>query len=429
VNFVNLGLRFYLFAISTALSGLVTHCVRFAISWLAVEKTGSATIAATIFSANIFVEVYARPLLAPIADYFVRLKVYRVCLMLNAAFILALLIAVAEFSFSAWLVGSLLALSSLISALRDSTAAGMTPSIVSLERMTEAQSIRSAISTTIGVLAPALAGLLIAWSGVSAALLFAAWAATLACAVSFGVKVLPKASQPKDGSLSNYLATWHLHIFDGIRAVFKTRAEMLNAAATAFLNGGLYPFFAIGIALWVNKELRYGAWAMGVIEVAFWAGMFLAGTLLLKPLNQQYGRYMTTTLSCFTLGGSLILASQCKNIMSISACLILAGMAFTAFNVNTSALRSAAAPPEFRSRMFAGVSFLASSFNPFSTIVLGAVISTSSPSTGIAACGSLIALSGIVIFKNREAQSLYTKPLDEIGAAYSSLYPDAFRQR
>lgn len=426
---MNLGLGFYLFAASTALSGLAMHTVRFAVSWLAVEKTGSATIAATIFGVASFVEVYARPLLAPIADYFVRLKVYHICLVLNVFSILGLFFAVSAPVFSAGLIGSFLVLSSLVGALREPTAAGLTPSIVPMERMTEAQSIRSAVSTTIGVLAPAMGGLLIAWGGARAGLLFALGAAVLACVAALAVKTLLSATEPKGGGWSNYLATWHLHIFDGVRAVFKTKAELLNAIATAFLNGGLYPFFAIGIALWINSELHYDARAMAIVEIAFWVGMFAAGTFLVKLLNRYLGRYMITTLSCFALGGCLILASRFQNLAVISACLTLAGAAFATFNVNTSALRSAAVPPEFRSRMFAGVGFLASCFNPFSTMVIGAVVDTSSPSVGVAVCGTLIVLSGIVIMTNRHARGLYLKPLGEIGNAYASLYPTAFKQR
>jgi len=61
-------------------------------------------------------------------------------------------------------------------------------------------------------------------------------------------------------------------------------------------------------------------------------------------------------------------------------------------------------------------------------MILGLVISASSPSVGVAVCGCLIALSGVVIFTNKEARNLYMKPLSEIGAAYASLYPKAFRQ-
>lgn len=425
---MKLGVRFYLFAISTALSGLVTHSVRFAVAWLVAEKTGNATLAAMIFGIASFVEIYARPLLAPIADYFVRLRVYRVCLALNVTSTWALFFAVAAFSFSAWLVGSLLVLSGLVDALRHPTAAGLTPSIVPLERLTEAQSVRSTIGPSIGVMAPALGGLLITLYGVSSAIQLAAWAASLAYVAALGVRVLPSTAKPKNGSWANYLQTWHIQTFTGIRAVFKTRAEILNAIATSFLNGGLFPFFSIGIALWVNTELHYGAWAMAVVEIAFWIGMLVSGAFLLQRLNHQLGRYMVTVISCFILGGCLILASQFKNVVVISAFFVMAGIAFTAFNVNTSALRSAAAPPEFRSRLFAGVSFIASGFNPFSVMILGLVISASSPSVGVAVCGCLIALSGVVIFTNKEARNLYMKPLSEIGAAYASLYPKAFRQ-
>lgn len=425
----NLGLHFYLFAISTALSGLVVHCVRFAISWLAVEKTGSAIVAAAIFGAASFVEIYSRPLLAPLADYFVRLKVYRICMALNVISILALLIAVSAASFSPVLVGALLVLSSLVGALREPTAAGLTPSIVTLDKMIDAQGIRSAISSAIGVMAPLLGGLMLAWGGSSAALSFAMVSAVLGYAASLAIRTLSMVPVSKGGTWGGYLSTWHLQVFDGIRAVYQTRAEFMNAIASALLNAGLFPFFAVGIALWINTELHYDARAMAMAEIAFWGGMFAAGTFLVKQMNMRWGRYMTTVLSCFTLGGCLMLASQFKHIVVISALLAVAGAAFTTFNVNTGALRSVASPTEFRSRMFAGVGFLASCFNPVSTIALGAIVDAISPSVGVAVCGGLIVLSGVVVLINSDARSLFRKPLEEIGGAYSTLYSSAYKQR
>src|SRR5450830_1293559 len=76
---MTMGSKFLFFLASSALNTIALHCVRFGMSWMVMRETGSAITFAAVFSASSLVEVYSKPVLAPVADYFDRLNVYRVC--------------------------------------------------------------------------------------------------------------------------------------------------------------------------------------------------------------------------------------------------------------------------------------------------------------------------------------------------------------
>ncbi|MGC7404217.1 MFS transporter [Pandoraea pneumonica] len=245
-----MGSDILFFLASSAFSTVSLHCVRFGLSWLVMRETGSAIAFASIFGVSSLVEVYSKPLLAPMADYFDRLTIYRICICLASVIMFGLMLAVVLFPFSITILTGLLVGLSLIAGLRDPTAAGLIPSLVEANRLTAAQSLGASTSAVVGLCAPMLGAFLLAVGGVSAALGAAAVACATGLLTSFGIRVRRSDFENVPRPWASYAKTWHLRTTDGIRAVVFARSERMTATAIALTNAGLFPF--------LRSRFRYG---------------------------------------------------------------------------------------------------------------------------------------------------------------------------
>lgn len=414
---------------SFSLGSIALNCVRFGVSWLVMRETGSAAAFAAIFSASSFVEVFFKPVLSPMADYFDRLKVYRICVALGSVLMLALLAAVMALPFSIALLTGLLMLLSLVAGLRDPACAGLVPALVAPERLTEAQALLSSVMSVISLAAPLLSALLLAAGGVPAALAAAVLSATLAAVFARSVKVVHAEALPTKRRWAEYLRSWHLRTADGIRAVCMTRSERFMALVVSLTNAGLFPFFVVVLPLWVGKGMGAGAATMAAVEVAFGVGIFAGSAWLVRRMNQVLGRFFSLVAGNALLGAGLVGAALFRHPAILCAFFLVAGSGFAVFNVNVSTLRAAATPAAFRSRMAAGVAFLSSCLNPFATQGMGFVMEGSGPTFAVTLCGALILVSTALLLRNADAKKLLARSNDEIMGAYATMYPKAFAER
>ena len=423
---MKIGVGFLFFLVSSALNTIALHCVRFGVSWLVMRETGSAIAFASVFSVSSLVEVYSKPILAPIADYFDRLNTYRICVGLASVVMLIIMLTVAFLPFSIYLVTSLLVALSLIAGLRDPASAGLISALVNPDRLTAAQSLGASVSSIVGIGAPMLGALMLAIGDVSAALCVAAIVSVIGCLASFFIQFLNMKSVSTSKQWGQYLRTWHLRTADGLRAVVLTRSERIMAIVVALTNAGLFPFFVVVLPLWVVKSLAASPGTMATIEIAFAIGILVGSTLLAGCLNSLFGRFIALVTGNFLLGAGIFMAAFFTNIYFLVLCFSISGAGFAVFNINASTLRAAATPSEFRSRMAAGVAFISSCLNPLATQGIGFVIEGFNLDISVAVCGTLILISTVLLMRNADAKSLLKRPTEEIVGIYARIYPRAF---
>ncbi|WP_427837857.1 MFS transporter [Acinetobacter baumannii] len=213
-----------------------------------MEQTASITAFVSIFSISSLIEFYGKPLLAPIADYFDRLTVYKVCIALAAVCVGALIFIVIYIKFSIYLLMGPLLLLSAIAALRDPASAGLVPVLVDSEHLIKAQSLRSSIGSVISLGTPMFSALLLSMGGSKIALITAGIASVVSLFFTLGIRqIQEEIIVPK--SWGEYVKTWYFRTINGLRAVFMTRSERVTAIVVAITNAGLFPFFFCGAAI------------------------------------------------------------------------------------------------------------------------------------------------------------------------------------
>jgi len=426
---MNFSASFLFFLASTTLNTVALNCIRFGVSWFVMRETGSAVAFSVIFSASSLIEVYGKPIMAPLADYFDRLKVYRICVALATACLVLLILEVVALPFSMPLFMMPLMLLSAIAALREPASAGLVPALVNPEHLVKAQSMRSSVNSIVSLAAPMLSALLLAAGGTTTALTTAGAACAIALVCTFGIRAMRRDAVTAPKSWVDYFRTWHLRTVDGVRAVAMTRSERTTAIAVALTNAGLFPFFYVVLPLWVKQGMAGNANTMAAIDVAFGSGIFVGSAILTVRMNRVLGRFHALVVGNGLLGLGLCVASVSTHLVALCACFAIGGAGFAIFNINASTLRSAATPSTFRARMAAGVAFLSSCLNPFAAQAMGFLVEHSGATSSVAVCGLLILLSTVLLLRNTDAKSLLMRSEKEIAGAYGTLYPAAFVER
>jgi MFS transporter, DHA3 family, macrolide efflux protein len=426
---MKLGASFLFFLSSASLNDLATTCIRFGVSWYALQQTGSAAIFAAMIGVSSLVEVYSKPLLAPLADYFDRFRVFRACIALATVFGVALTLAAFLLPFSAPLLTLLLVALSLVGGLRDPTTAALIPSLVSPDKLTEAQSIRSTANSVVTIGGPILAGAVLALAGARFTLATAATVTSLSFLCTYGVRERSMHEAARATSWGHYLRTWHHRTVDGLRSVWMNDAERKIAIATALVNAGLFPFVVVILPVWVSQNLGGNAATMASIEVSLGLGILVGSAMLIGMVNARIGRHAAVIGGTCLIGASIMLGSQLTSLSFILICLFLCGVGVSLYLINTMTLRSAATPANFRARSTAGVGFLSQCIHPFAIQGYGVVMAHYGAPTAGALCGLVIFSSLFLLLSNKDAKKLWARPNEEIVGIYGQMFPNAFVER
>lgn len=426
-----LGTPYLLFLACVTLQGLTTACIRFGVAWYALGETGSAAAFAAMIGVATLFEVFSKPLLAPLADHFDRVKVFRVSLLLSVLCAGALAAAVLWWPFSAPLLTGLLIAQGLVAGLRDPNTASLVPSLVPPALLTQAQSARAGATSVANIGGPVVAGAVLALLGVPATLLAACalLLVALLCALPMVAhEPLLAAGAGPDSGFGRFVRSWHHRTVDGLRSVWANDAERKTAIATALMNAGLFPFGAVVLPVWVMQDLGGSAADMAVLEASLAVGVLLGSFVLIGRVNTWFGRYGAVLLGTLLAGGALLAASMLTRLPAIVPCLLVGGAGVSFFLINTVTLRSIATPAAFRARSMAGSGFLSQCIHPFAIQGYGVLMAAFGARVAVAVCGLAVLSAMGLLLSNRGARALMARPNEDIVGAYGQMFPRAFAE-
>ncbi len=303
-----------LFAASFVLAVIGQQMISATIQWEVYEATGNLLYMAIIGL------VQALPILAlalpagQVADMFPRRRVMVVTqgiVVVGSSILAGCALAGA---LTPYVIYPILLADSIALTFHRPARASMMPALVPMHDFASAVTWNSTLFETFSVVAPALAGFIIAWSSPAFTLLIAA--ACMAGAMMLTMR-LPdhRVTQTREPVTMRSLLA-------GIRFVFRTR--LILAAMTldlfAVLLGGatiLLPVFA--------KEMDIGAWGYGLLRAATPAGaIIMALAIAHMPPMKRAGRAMLLAVAGF--GVATVVFGLSRNVYLSFAMLMLLGM-------------------------------------------------------------------------------------------------------
>jgi MFS family permease len=381
---------------------------------------------AAILAASTAAEVYAKPFLGALGDYFPRLRL--VAWTQGVAVVLSMLVLMLSLrdGFNATHLTVLLVGAAICAAIRDPVGASLIPSLVRPDQITAAVARRSGINSSMMLAAPVLAAAVVAAAGISVAISLACVATAASCLLFV---VCDRRAKLESGavSLQEFLGSWASRTWGGFVAVHRTRAEFQLALVAAVVNVVMFPFFTVVVPVWVKLQLNGPATYIGIFDGAFGAGLVVGSLGIVGWVSRKLGRFRAVFIGFAWLGVALFSLSWIDSFAVCTAIGATMGTAFVLINVNTGAVRSAATPADYRSRMNAIVTFLSTVVNPMGVWLAGLALTAWGVPTVLAVGGAVALAMAPVVAMLRASRRALSLRDEELPGYYKKTYPHAFQ--
>jgi MFS transporter, DHA3 family, macrolide efflux protein len=410
--------------------GLSDPFTRFGISWYVLKSTDSIALFAAVFVASSLVEALAGPFLAPISDHFNRVVVFRICTVLSALLSLCLLAAVVLLPFSPLLLAAIITTESLVAGLRNPTIQAALPHLVEPSEMTRVASLRGMFNSLLFTGGPVLAGAVLAASTAEVTLAAASVMEVLGVVLAFSLRRNASLdSLAASASWAHFKTVWGHRIAEGMRSLWLSRAERTVVVTTTLIHSVFMAVLVVVLPVWAIKHLGGSAMLMAQMEFSLGLGMLLGSTWLLRFANYRLGRYGASVLGPAIAALALFSAGlfEVRGLMLL--CLGIVGAGFSIYFVNTAAVRAAATPAHFRSRLVGAFGLVVGCGGPLLMQTAGIALEHLSVSAVNAMCAAVVLVGAVVHARNEDSRSLLKEPDALIEGRYSSMYPKAFVER
>lgn len=265
--------------------------LRFALSLYVLDVTGRADLFATLFALS-NIPLLLAPLGGAIADRFNRRNLMVIFDFASSAIVLSFILALSAGNHSVLLIGAVMVLLSVISALYTPAVTASIPLLVEANKLEGANGIVQSVQALSAVAAPVLGGVLYGILGIRPLLLISCAAFFLAAVMEMFIHI-PFEKRAYEGHI---VPTIMKDLKEGFAYVVKQPFILKSMILAALLNLLLTPYFIVGgpIILRVtmhSSEAIYGA-GMGLINFATIVGALSIGFFAKKMSMNKLHRWI-----------------------------------------------------------------------------------------------------------------------------------------
>ena len=378
-----------------------------ALGFWVLDKTGSGTLMGTIMASAALPRILIAPFAGPLIDRWRKSRILVAADFMNGFFVLAATVIIYMNLLEVWMVFIVAITSGIASAFFSPASSAIVPELVPSEKITNANSVNSIVSSATDILAAPLEGVL--YTSFGAPLLF------LLNGISYILSAISemfiKSSLGKsmsDNSDYNYWADFksgikYTVLHTGIRNFFLLAAFMnfmLNAAMVT-----LMPYFQRTASLGPNK---FG-YAMSVFTI----GMLLGGIIMSILKINNKNRFTVFFISMITCLVSLSL-SLIWSYALILTFLAIGGFFIVVVNVILGAVIQMIVEPGMRGKFFAFSSSISAGLTPLGMAIGGVLSDTFSiPAVFLVINLIVLVVFTTVILLSKETRSIFHVPSEE----------------
>ncbi len=233
--------NFNLMVLGQIISILGSSLLRFALSLYVLDTTGRADIYATLYAVS-NIPLLLAPLGGAIADRFNRRNLMVIFDFSSSMVVLALFLLMGYDRASIAVLGGIMVVLSIISALYTPAVTASIPLLVEHDKIEGANGIVQAVQALSSVAAPIIGALLYGFIGIRALVVLSATAFLLSAVMEIFIRI-PYKKRPAEGHI---VSTILLDMKDGFRYVMKKSFILKAMILAALLNLLLTPYFVVG---------------------------------------------------------------------------------------------------------------------------------------------------------------------------------------
>ncbi len=272
---------FIIMVFGQIISILGSALLRFALSLFVLDMTGRADLFAVLFALS-SIPILVTPFGGAMADRFNRRNLMVLFDFISSVIVLFFFFALLADNHSVFVIGIVMVLLSLVSALYTPAVMASIPLLVSEQKLEQANGIVNGVQALAGVTAPVLGGILYGLLGLKILVLVSGLLFFLTAILEMFMTI-PFVQHDYDGHL---VSTLLKDMKDGFTYVLKQTFILKCMLLAALLNLLFTPLFVVGVPIILRVTMEsndslYGI-AMGVIDLATILGALTVGYFVKK---------------------------------------------------------------------------------------------------------------------------------------------------
>lgn len=368
--------------------------VQFAIIWWITAKTDSASVLTIATLAATFPQALAGPFAGVLVDRWNRKAVMIGADLLTAVSSLGLAALYLYGEPLLWHVYAVLAIRSVCAAFHWPAMAASMPLIVPAEHLTLTAGLNQGLQSAATLAGPALGAVLLAVWPMSSLIMLDVVGAVVASLALLAVRI----PQPPEETRGAGRGSFFAEMVAGFRVLAGTRGLLLLTLASALM---VFIFLPIGafFPLMVNRHFGGGAWHLGIVQIAYGAGM-LIGAAVLGVWGGTRRKVITINAASVAEGAMIVAMGLLPSHLFalFAAASFVLGAAGPFFHGPFTALIQSRIEPGMLGRVFSFISTLMLLATPLGLLGAGPAAEAVGLPVWFAVAGTAIALIGVACF-------------------------------
>jgi MFS family permease len=362
-----------------------------ALLWWVVSVTGSGTAMSSVALAGALHRIFLAPLLGVSVDRIDRRLLMTLTNLVNGVITLIMAVLFWQGTFSLWVILVSAALMGAVSTLHSPAFEASIPAIVGKDDLVRANSLMQSANSIVGLVTPAISGVIIAVAGVGTAVLIDAVTFFIAALSLLFVNI------PKLETASSARASVLREAMVGFRFVSAHGLLLPMLVFFSVINLTLAPM-SVALPILVLTVLKGGPTLMGLFGSFQSAGVLAVSTLLSAYPGIAKRTGLVLVMSIVGIGLSTAVIGLVPSSIALLGGAVTMGMTVILANVASQSIWQREVPAELRGRVFAARTALSSGLRPLGLAVTGPLTDLVGSQWLIGAAGLLCALAGLFGF-------------------------------
>lgn len=402
--------NFLLLMFGKLVSLLGSNMQQFALSLYVLDKTGSATIFASILAISIFPRLLLTPFAGVFGDWFNRKKSIVVLDLLNGIMIgVFAFIYFKKGDLSIFIIYILVILLEITEIFFSAAMSGIIPSMVEKNQLMEANSIDSVVMNIGSLLSPIIGSFLYGYFSMGLILIFNSVSFILSGISEYFVDIPERKKTVEKISFLNFKRD----LMEGILAVKENKLIRVIIGMIGLINALIGPLFSIGLSYILRELLLVSSKKFGLYQFMLSLPMIIV-PLIFSKINKEenYGKIVYKTILSIGIIAFLLsivmlsyldgfLDDNIRFILIVLAGLMISGLA-TVTNIAMSTIFSGNIDLDLMGRTSVIMGLISTGLTPIGQITFGFLYDKFLPSLPILICGL-----SIIIVSSKYKKLLY----------------------
>ncbi|MCF7923919.1 MAG: MFS transporter [Candidatus Izimaplasma sp.] len=400
--------NFSILIIGNFMSLLGSNIQQFVLSLYVLDKTGSATLFASMLAISILPRIIFSPIAGVFGDWFDKKKSIVLLDTLNGVLLLGFAaIFFFDGDLSLGLIYLLVILLEVTEIFFHSSMSAVLPSVVEKEDYLEANSLRSIIVSFGQLMGPVLGALIYGGFGLLLAILINAISFLLSAISELFIEI-PKIKQATN---KKNFSSFKKDFVSGLQIIKNSKSIRTIIALATIINFSISPFYAIGMIYVLKEILTVGNIQIGFYQSCLTASMIIAPIIVTSKLKKaKLGNVLNISFIAVSILIALISLSTTQFMLGLGnnnnvsyiyiiVLVFIMGLFITTVNIGIYTLVQKIVPLEYMGRTSTVLGLLATIAIPIGQILFGILYDNLHSSIVILINASII-LIAVLFFYN-----------------------------